>query len=108
VKSAAGSTPLEFNDVVAIPDGGWIAARVAGPPSRAVADSYAFAQTTPVYVVRGDKPWVSKDDAKFLTAVVDAIWARVSTSNWRSDAEREKFKKEIDQARAVYVARIGS
>ncbi|HYN07964.1 MAG TPA: CehA/McbA family metallohydrolase [Vicinamibacterales bacterium] len=108
VKRAAGSTPLEFNDVVAIPDGGWIAARVVGPPSRAVADSYAFAQTTPVYVVRGDTPWVSKEDAKFLAAVVDAIWARVGSSNWRSDAERERFKKEIDQARAVYAKLAGS
>ena len=75
VKRAAGSNGLEFNDVVAIPDGGWIAARVVGPPSKAVADSYAFAQTTPVYVVRGDKPWASKEDAKFLTAVVPASFA---------------------------------
>lgn len=99
---------LEFDNVVAIPDGGWIAARVTGPPSKFVADSYAFAQTTPVYVVRGGTPWVSKDDAKFLAGVVDAIWARVAKSNWRSDAERDAFKKEIDQARAVYAKLAGS
>ena len=88
--------------MVTMADGGWVAARVVGPPSKFIADSYAFAQTTPVYVVRGGTRWVSKEDAKFLAAVVDAIWARVSNSSWRSDAEREKFKQEIDQARAVY------
>ena len=70
-------------------------------------DTYAFAQTTPVYIVRGDKPWVSKDDAKFLMDVVDAIWARASRSSWRSDRDRDAFKKEIDQARAVYARLAG-
>ena len=90
-----------------MPDGGWIAARVVGPASKYIADSYAFAQTTPVYVVRGGTPWVSKDDATFLAGVVDAIWTRVAKSNWRSDAERDAFKKEIDQARAVYAKLAG-
>ena len=61
----------------------------------------------PVYVVRGGTPWVSKDDAKFLAGVVDAIWARAAKSNWRSDAERDAFKKEIDQARAIYAKLAG-
>ena len=98
---------IEFDEVVSMEDGGWIAARVVGPPSKYIADSYAFAQTTPVYVVRGGTPRVSKEDAKFLAAVVDAIWARVSNSNWRSDADRGKFKQEIDQARAVYAKLAG-
>jgi Tol biopolymer transport system component len=98
---------VEFDEVVPIADGGWIAARAVGPPSKYIADSYAFAQTTPVYVIRGDTPWASKDDAKFLAGVVDAIWARVSNSNWRSNAEREQFKAEIDQARAMYAKLAG-
>jgi hypothetical protein len=100
--TSAAPAVVEFDGLVAIPDGGWIAARAIGPPSRPVADSYAFAQTTPVYVVRGDKAWVSREDARFLAEVVDAIWARAARSSWRSDAERDAFKKEIDQARAVY------
>jgi len=40
---------------IAVPEGGWIAARVVGPSSRYVTDSYAFAQTSPVYVVRGGR-----------------------------------------------------
>lgn len=105
---AAGKTTFDFDGPIAVPDGGWVAARVVGPPSRYIADSHAFAQTTPVYVVRGGRPFVSKDDARFLAEVVDAIWARASRSRWRSDAERDAFKREIDQAKAVYQVLAGS
>jgi TolB protein len=97
------TTSLAFYRDVPMPAGGWIAARVVGPPSKYIADSYAFAQTSPVYVVRDGKPYVSAADAKFLADVVDAIWARASRGPWRSDAAREKFKHEIDQAKAVYL-----
>jgi hypothetical protein len=88
---------------ITLPDGGWIAARAIGPASRYVTDSYAFAQTSPVYVVRNGRRYTSAADAKFLMDAVDAIWERADrTSRWRSPAEREKFKAAIDQARAVY------
>ena len=92
----------ELDAAVPMPEGGWIAARVVGPPSRFVADSYAFAQTSPVYVVRGGRPFVSAEDAAFLSAVVDAIWARASKATWRSDADRATFKRDIDTAKARY------
>ena len=38
-----------------------------------------------------------------MPETADAIWARVSRGTWRSDAERERFKQEIDQAKAVYL-----
>jgi hypothetical protein len=88
---------------ISVPDGGWIAARAIGPSSRYVTDSYAFAQTSPVYVVRNGHRYTSAADAKFLMDAVDAIWERADrTSRWRSPAEREKFKAAIDQAGAVY------
>jgi hypothetical protein len=60
-----------------MPDGSWVAIRVVGPSSKYVSDSYAFAQTSPVYVARGSRRWMSLDEGKFLAQVVDAIWARV-------------------------------
>jgi hypothetical protein len=93
---------LTFSGTVSVPDGGWVAARAIGPSSRPIGDSYAFAQTSPVYVVREGRRFVSPEDAKFLADVVDAIWARASRSPWRSDAERDAFKTEIDRALAVY------
>ena len=108
---AATATPADphkvsFNGSVAVPLGGWIAARVVGPPSRYISDSYAFAQTSPVYVVRDGTRFTSAEDATFLRDVVDAIWARVDSqqTRWRTTADREKFKAAIDQARAVYDA----
>jgi TolB protein len=101
--SGPDATSARFDGAVPIPVGGWVAARVTGPSSKYIADSYAFAQTTPVYVVRDGKPFTSAEDAKFLAAVVDAIWARASRGAWRSDAERDAFKQEIDAAKDFYV-----
>jgi hypothetical protein len=105
---AIESVAMKAGDVaiaraVELPDGGWIAARVVGPASRYVGDSYAFAQTSPVYVVRDGRAWTSVEDARFLLAVVDALWQRVEArSPWRTEAEKENFRAAIEQARAVY------
>jgi TolB protein len=106
VKRAGDGHTLSFRGKVPVPDGGWVAIRVVGPSSKYVTDSYAFAQTSPVYVVRGGSRWTSPEDAKFLAQVVDAVWARVDgpRARWRTPAERDRFKAAIDQARAVYLA----
>lgn len=93
---------IAFDGAVPIPQGGWIAVRVDGPSSRYVWDSYAFAQTSPVYVVRGGRQWRSATDARFLAEAVDATWERVKNSAWRSDEERDRFHAALEQARTVY------
>ena len=106
-KAGASSDPqrIVFDGAVAVPDGGWVAIRVVGPSSKYVSDIYAFAQTSPVYIVRDGKRWTSADDARFLGEVVDAIWARVDgpRTRWRTPAERDTFKAAIDRARSVYL-----
>ncbi len=103
VQSITGdSAHLTFDGTVDLPHGGWIAARVTGPSSRYITDSYAFAQSSPVYVVRGGHPFVSADDAQFLAAAVDALWARMERTRWRTSAERDRFKTAVDEARSVY------
>ena len=87
---------------VPVPQGGWVAARVLGPHSNYIGDDYAFAQTSPVYIVRGGRRFVDAQDVQFLTETVDAIWTRVERSRWRSDAERDRFRAGLDSARAVY------
>jgi hypothetical protein len=67
-----------------------------------VGDSYVFAQSSPVYVERDGRRFVSKADAAFLGEVVDAIKVRAMRGTWRSDAERDAFAFELDAARAVY------
>jgi TolB protein len=98
---------IAFDGLVDVPAGGWIAARVLGPGSKYIGDDYAFAHTSPVYVVRGGTPFVRRDDARFLEQTVDAIWTRVARARWHSDTERDRFRAAIDSARAVY-ARLAS
>ena len=99
---ATDSLRILFEESVSMPEGGWVAARVVGPASKYVTDSYAFAQTSPVYVVREGRVFRSPEDGRFLADVVAAIGERTARSRWRSDAERERFMAAITQARAVY------
>jgi hypothetical protein len=67
-----------------------------------VTDSYAFAQTSPVYVVRGGQRFTSPADGRFLADAVSALWARQQRVRWRSPAERDRFQAAVNEARAVY------
>ena len=101
--AATDRAHILFDGANAVPQGGWDAARVLGPGSKYVGDDYAFAHTSPVYVVRGGHAYVRAEDVQFLSQTIDAIWTRVERSRWRSDAERDAFRAELDSARAVYV-----
>jgi hypothetical protein len=61
-----------------------------------------------VYVVHNGQSFVSREDAAFLMQVVDAIRARASKSSWRSDADRDGFLREIDEARGIYAKLAGT
>jgi hypothetical protein len=99
---ATDPTRVSFDGLVPVPAGGWVAARALGPASRYYGDDYAFAQTSPVYVVRGGRRYISAADVRFLSETVDAIWTRVERSAWRSDDERARFRAAVDSAKAVY------
>ena len=85
----------------AVPQGGWVAARAIGPKSKYIGDDYAFAQTS-----RRCRSCAAARYSRRGRAVpgetMDAIWTRVERSRWRSDAERDAFRAEVDSARAVY------
>ena len=82
---------------------GWIAARAVGPPSPLVADGYAFAQTSPVWVVSGGRDYRSADDIRFLLAAVEAFRARVvERDRWVTAADRDHFLSRVDSAASVY------
>lgn len=104
VRTVPADDPMRvvFDGAVPVPDGGWVAARVIGPPSRYVSDSYAFAQTSPVYVVRDGRRWRSAADARFLAEAVEATWRRVEDGPWRTSEERATFRRAVDRALAVY------
>ena len=99
---ASDSLHIEFEGTVEVPVGGWIAARASGPSSRYVTDSYAFAQTSPVYIVRDGRRFASAGDARFFIEAIDALWARVADADWRTAEERERFRAAVEAAREVY------
>ncbi|HEY9229075.1 MAG TPA: CehA/McbA family metallohydrolase, partial [Gemmatimonadaceae bacterium] len=100
--AATDKSRVSFDGSVDVPEGGWVAARVLGPSSKYIGDDYAFAHTSPVYVVRGGKRYVNAEDVRFLAQTVDAIWARVERSRWKSEESKERFRAAVDSARAVY------
>jgi hypothetical protein len=88
---------------VDLPRGGWITARAIGPPSRYIGDAFAFAQTSPVYVVRDGVTYTSADDARFFLETIDILWERVARrAAWNTPAEEQAYREGIEQARAVY------
>ena len=99
-----GDGPLwQFDASVELPEGGWIALRATGPPSRYVGDAFAFAQTSPVYIVRDGVAFTSASDARFLLEAVDELWRRVEARDtWHTDAQKRAYRDGIDEARTVY------
>ena len=92
-----------LESAVELDGSGWIAARALGPASPLVADSYAFAQTSPVWVVAGGREYRSADDIRFLLAAVEVFRARVvDRDRWANAEERDHFLSRVDEAAAVY------
>jgi TolB protein len=104
VQTVRATDPLKasFDGSVEVPQGGWVAARATGAKSKYLGDDYAFAQTSPVYVVRGGRRFLKQTDVQFLAETMDAIWTRVERSRWRSDAERDAFRAAVQKAKAYY------
>jgi hypothetical protein len=85
----------------------WIAARVKGPWHRMVLnDSYAFAHTSPIYVVAGGKPVALAEDARFWASWIDQLIQRVESRGRFSNEERKREVIDLfRKAREVYARR---
>ena len=94
---------FRLESAVELDGSGWIAARALGPASPLVADSYAFAQTSPVWVVADGREYRSTDDIRFLLAAVESFRERVvERDRWVTAEDRERFLARVDEAAAVY------
>jgi len=92
-----------FRTSINLPDGGWIAARAIGPSNRYVGDTFAFAQTSPVYVVSDGSPFTSAADAAFLAQAVETTWQLAEArNNWTTDADKRAYEAGIKAARDYY------
>jgi hypothetical protein len=101
--SSGGSTLWTGSASVEIAGSGWIAARAIGPPSKYVGDTFPFAQTSPVHVVRDGVTYTSPDDARFLLETINVLWERVEQRDgWNTAAEKQAYLEAIDEARGVF------
>ncbi len=99
---------FRIESAIELDGSGWIAARAVGPASPLVADSYAFAQTSPVWIVADGREYRSPDDIRFLLAAVEAFRTRVVIRDrWATPADRESFLARVDEAAAEYRRRLG-
>ncbi|MCZ6858081.1 MAG: CehA/McbA family metallohydrolase, partial [Gemmatimonadetes bacterium] len=96
-------TRMDVSVPVEVPGSGWVAVRVIGPSNRYVGDNYAFAHSTPVYVVRDGITYTSAEDAEFLLQTVDAVWRRVEARDgWRSEEEKQVYRDAVERAKTAY------
>ncbi len=93
----------ELDATIVVPGSGWVAARAIGPQSRYIGDLFAFAQTSPIYVVRDGVTYTSAADARFLLNSVEALWRNVEARNtWHTPAQKDAYRDGIETARAAY------
>jgi hypothetical protein len=99
-RPVANQTRFAFSTSIQLTGPGWIAVRAVGNRHRHVGDHYAFAHTSPVYVVHDEERFIRSEDVEFLKGVIDEIWSRVERRDaWRSDSAKAEYLEQVNQAR---------
>ncbi len=85
---------------------GWIAARVTGPEHQhLLMDSYVYAHTNPVYLVKPGQPARSPDDARYFLKWIDTVIDMIrETDRFDTPAQREEVLQVWQKARSVYAS----
>ncbi|MFK7829569.1 MAG: CehA/McbA family metallohydrolase [Congregibacter sp.] len=100
---AKNTQTWRFDTSLEIPDSGWVAARAIGPASPYVGDEFAFAQTSPVHILRNGQAFTLASDAAFLADAVAKTWqfAR-ARDTWANEAEKQAYESGIRTAQDYY------
>jgi len=81
----------------------WVGLRVQGPDSPHVIDGPAFAHTSPVYVLIGDRPIASGDDARYFVDWIERLLRVVAVRNrYASDRDRGKVESLFRKAQTAF------
>ncbi|TMQ32556.1 MAG: hypothetical protein E6K70_17905, partial [Planctomycetota bacterium] len=93
----------ELDTTIPIKSSGWIAARAVGPAAADVQGEWLHGHTSPVYVVVGDKPPGSADDARYFLAWIDRLWDTIQERDRFPDRRSQaEVEAEVNEARKVY------
>ena len=76
---------------VPIANSGWIAARVTGPEKQPMLmDSYVYAHTSPVYLVKGAEAPSSPEDARYFLTWIDRVISMLEQSDAFDSPEQKE------------------
>jgi TolB protein len=79
---------------------GWIAARLSGPTKvHLLTDSYVYAHSNPVWVVKGGQKPTSRDDAEYFVKWMDKALGQIPGRTFYTDAERASVQAVYEKAR---------
>ena len=93
---ASGALPLR--------ESGWCVLRASSDKAEyPVLDNYVYATTSPIYVLIGNKPPRSPEDANYFVAWIERVLGATSHyPDWNSPPEKEGVLRELMQAKAVF------
>ena len=92
---------------IQVNESGWFVLRATTDgPVHPIDDTNLHAETSAVYVLIGEEPIRSTEDAEYFIRWIDDIREQAQQHpGWRSDREREHVMRQLDEARAVYESR---
>ena len=96
-----------FEKRIEVTESGWYTLKAAGSGIKhPIDDAYPVAETSPIYVLVGDQPIRSKEDAEyFIQWINDLVTLWDGYEYWRSDREKEHVLGQFREALAVFEKR---
>ncbi len=92
---------------IEVRDSGWYTLRAYSTrPVHPIDDRYPFAETSPIYVICGNRPVRSAEDAAYFITWIDAVSKMAAAHpGWRSERERSHVLSQFQEARKVFEQR---
>jgi hypothetical protein len=99
--------PKDSADVkgaVPIKESGWCVLRASSDKAEyPVLDNYAYATTSPIYVMIGGKSPRSPEDAKYFSAWIDRVLETTSHyPDWNSPEEKERVLQKLRESKQIF------
>lgn len=106
VPVARDARTLRFEKRIPVKGSGWFTMRASAAGSHPVDDEYIVGETSPVYVLCGDQPIRSREDAEYFARWVDGITKLAEAHpGWRSDREKKHVLGQFAEARKIFEQR---
>ncbi len=73
---------IKVDEMVPVNQSGWIAARVTGPSNlRLLMDTYVYAHTSPIYLLKGNEAPSSPEDARYFVRWIERVLQMLEESD---------------------------